>query len=620
MSFSFSVSAVFLPQLLPRAGRIALWGEGITGPDGVELVVSAGGGVRRRVVKAKLLAVDEALPILLDTSVKSPSLAAWSAVALGGLGILARGRLLPAATEDGYGIWRIGPLEPADAQLLHDLAAAMPPEGHAVPVVGSRPVRVSQPTELIRDFWDALADTLPRGGAKGAFARRSPTKVRGPLDWLQPDDTSKLVLRVTLPEIAGEPYRVAICLRSAVDPSLLIEAGELWTAPQAVTARFGANPETALLTGLRRAARTWSALGSVLGQAILRPIEVDDHGIVELLDVAEKLASAGTEVLLPTELLGEPLRLKAVATPTPGSVAGPAFGLPQLLDFTWQPTLGSERLTADEFAQLAEAKRPLVQLRGRWVRVDPALLRKLRRKHKPLTGLTALAAALTDSLEVDGEQVEFEATGVLLALKHRLAELPEVPIPATLEATLRPYQRRGLNWLAGMTDIGLGGCLADDMGLGKTIQVIALHLHRNRETSDGGPTLVVCPTSLLGNWEREITRFAPGVPVRRYHGGGRHLDEVAADEIVLVTYGIVRNDSAELAGVNWGLVVADEAQYVKNPLSRTARQLRTVPAAARLALSGTPVENRLSELWALLDWTTPGLLGPLSAFQRNVAV
>jgi SNF2 family DNA or RNA helicase len=135
-----------------------------------------------------------------------------------------------------------------------------------------------------------------------------------------------------------------------------------------------------------------------------------------------------------------------------------------------------------------------------------------------------------------------------------------------------------------------------------------------------GPTLVVCPTSVLGNWQREIERFAPGVPVRRYHGGDRHLDDVADDEIVVVTYGLLRRDVGALAGVTWSMVVADEAQHAKNPLSRTARSLRAIPAENRIALTGTPVENRLTELWSILDWTTPGLLGPLETFRRTVAV
>ena len=148
--------------------------------------------------------------------------------------------------------------------------------------------------------------------------------------------------------------------------------------------------------------------------------------------------------------------------------------------------------------------------------------------------------------------------------------------------------------------------------------MIALHLHRRE--AKAGPTLVVCPASLLGTWEHEVRRFAPEIPVRRYHGGGRHLEDLSVDEIVLVTYGVVLRDSARLAGVGWGLVVADEAQHAKNPLSRTARELRALPASARIALTGTPVENRLSDLWAILDWTTPGLLGHLEAFTRRVAV
>ena len=131
---------------------------------------------------------------------------------------------------------------------------------------------------------------------------------------------------------------------------------------------------------------------------------------------------------------------------------------------------------------------------------------------------------------------------------------------------------------------------------------------------------MVCPTTVLGGWQREVERFAPSLPVRRFHGGERSLDDVGADEVVLVTYGVLRRDRLRLAEVAWGVVVADEAQQVKNPLSRTARELRLVPASARVALTGTPVENRLSELWAILDWTTPGLLGPLATFQRRVAV
>jgi SNF2 family DNA or RNA helicase len=390
-----------------------------------------------------------------------------------------------------------------------------------------------------------------------------------------------------------------------------------------VLARLGERAETDLLLALRRGARAWPPLAPLLRTAAPTEVSLDEEQLAELLDTgAEALGGAGIEVLWPAELLGEGLDVRAtVATPAPAGAAQAAFGLETLLRFDWQVTVGGEVLTAEEVAALAEAKRPLVRLRGRWVRVNRELLERLRRRRGPrVAAAEALAAALTGSLVVDGDRVEFHAAGALADLVDRLAGAGRAAVapPEDLRATLRPYQRRGLSWLAQMCELGLGGCLADDMGLGKTVQVIALHLHRR--PLEAGPTLVVCPTSLLGNWQRELARFAPDVPVRRYHGGARHLEELAADEVVLVTYGVVRRDRAVLAEVGWGLVVADEAQHAKNPLSRTARELRAIPAPARVALTGTPVENRLTELWSILDWTTPGLLGPLERFRRSVAV
>jgi SNF2 family DNA or RNA helicase len=184
---------------------------------------------------------------------------------------------------------------------------------------------------------------------------------------------------------------------------------------------------------------------------------------------------------------------------------------------------------------------------------------------------------------------------------------------------MRPYQKDGFDFLCHLTELKLGGILADDMGLGKTITLIALHLHRQSDVSSAGPTLVLCPASLMGNWQREIEKFAPGVPVRRFHGARRGLEGLADGEFVLTTYGTMRLDAPRLADVSWGMVVADEAQHVKNPYSATAKELRTIGARARVALTGTPVENNLSELWAILDWTTPGLLGRLGTFRTRYA-
>jgi superfamily II DNA or RNA helicase len=628
--------AAFVPADPPRAGAFAVWGD-LPGPDEIGLVLPAAGGVRRRRVHGWLLPLAEVLPALLAPSAvggASASVAAWSAAAATGVGLVARGRLLPAASPGGYGAWRVGPLDGADLDWLRRIAAAMPPEAHALPVDGRRPLRVRSPERLVRELWDAIADVLVRSpaavhatGAR-AFAAAEPVRVGELADWLAETDRgldagAQVQLRLELPVKEEEPFAAVVQVRSVVDPSLVVDAEQLWSAPAVVLVRLGERAETDLLLALRRGARAWPPLAPLLRSAAPTEVSLDEEQVAELLETgAEALGGAGIEVLWPAELLGAGLEVHAtVATPAPAGAAQPMFRMEALLSFDWRVTVGGEPLTAEEVAALAEAKRPLVRLRGRWVRVNRQLLERLRRRRGPrISAAEALAAALTGSMVVDGERVGFQAAGALADLVDRLAGAGRAAVepPGGLRATLRPYQCRGLSWLARMCELGLGGCLADDMGLGKTVQVIALHLHRR--PLGAGPTLVVCPTSLLGNWERELARFAPDVPVRRYHGGGRHLEELAADEVVLVTYGVVRRDRAVLAEVAWGLAVADEAQHAKNPLSRTARELRAIPAPARVALTGTPVENRLTELWSILDWTTPGLLGPLERFRRSVAV
>ena len=660
---------IFIPSEIPRRGVFALWGNG-SGSAKLELVFPGGTyGIRKRLVSAEIIPLAEALPALLAIDPSHAGLPmrrsarVWAAAVAAGVGLVARGRLLPIVGADDMDVWRAGPLDPADLSWLHELAAAFPPAAHALGVPGSRPMRLRSPEALVRELWDAIADTIarspaaPRTTASPAFAAVEPTRVSDLAEWLA--DTreglsagARLGLRIETvaaspmdtadeeldeedledekdeedegPDADTPAFQLVLQLRSTADPSLIVDAAALWNQPETVLARFGPQAETDLLLALRRGASMWPPLAEVLRQASPSVIDLDDDALTSLLGpAAEELAGAGIEVLWPSGMLDGGLKLRAVATPAPEKLTEAGFGLDALLDFRWQLTLGGALLDAEEITALAEAKRPLIRLRGRWVILDPALLDRLRRPPRTrMRTCEALGAVLTGSAEIDGETVPVVAEGPLADLARQVASIASAPEPLEpppgLMATLRPYQQRGLAWLAGMCGAGLGGCLADDMGLGKTIQVIALHLHRR--DSKAGPTLVVCPASLLGTWEREVRRFAPDVPVRRYHGGARHLQDLAVDEVVLATYGVVLRDSARLAQIGWGLVVADEAQHVKNPLSRTARELRAVPAPARVALTGTPVENRLSELWAILDWTTPGLLGHLEPFTRRVAV
>jgi SNF2 family DNA or RNA helicase len=374
-----------------------------------------------------------------------------------------------------------------------------------------------------------------------------------------------------------------------------------------------------------------------LRQARPSGVELDADGAYDFLSAkAALLDQAGFGVLVPSWWSKRRrLGLKAKAwTEKEGVVTGGMFSRDSLVQFEWQLAVGDDPLTEDELAALAEAKAPLVRLRGEWVAVDPEQVRRgleflRRRPTEELTSgeVIALAASHPDDLDTPLPVTSVEADGWLGDLLSGAAEraLEPVPAPDGFLATLRPYQQRGLSWLAFLSGLGLGACLADDMGLGKTIQLLGLEAYHRTGDPEPRPTLLLCPMSLVGNWQREAARFAPSLRIYAHHGPGRlsgdaFEKQLGGTDIVVTTYQTATRDIEELADVEWGRVVLDEAQAVKNSLSKSAKAVRRLNAGHRVALTGTPMENRLAELWSIMDFLNPGILGSSELFRARYAI
>ncbi|MCL3999083.1 SNF2-related protein [Streptomyces lavenduligriseus] len=611
-----------------------------------DLVLAGAGGImpRRATVTGIAVPVGLALPALLTSRQgEHPSVTGWRPALRLALACVAQQRVYPALTTDGHGCWRIGPITEPLRTAVTEAAARMVPEGHCL-LAGHTPLRVLAPENALWPLLDAVADAMVRTPAAapllgpGPFTSTPPPESEPTPDlwaWADaiedaadPSPAPRLALRIKEPESSEQtPTAQAVLHLAADDQDEPIPASSIWDGNHTHSALT-----PAVLPGVRRAlrrgARHFPPLGDLAAQHRPRRLTLSAQDLARLHDhAAAPLAAAGITVQWPPALLGALTATAVIGSHDTADEFTPGSGfltLNRLVDCRWHISLDGDPLTEDEMTALANAVWPLIRLRGRWLLIDPDTARRARHRDlAPLPSLDALAAALSGTLTLGDETHDVRPTGTLAALTNALRQAPDaprpVPPPTGLKASLRHYQQRALTWLTHTLGLGFGALLADDMGLGKTLTTIALHLHR-AETAGAaaGPTLVVCPASLITNWQREIARFAPDTTVVRYHGSTRALDTDALDHttVVITTYGTLRLDPA-LAATQWGLVVADEAQHIKNPTTATAKALRDVPALARLAVTGTPVENTLTDLWAILDWTNPGLLGTRAAFRAR---
>ncbi|MFB7668026.1 SNF2-related protein [Kitasatospora sp. NPDC056138] len=503
-----------------------------------------------------------------------------------------------------------------------------------------------------------------------------------------PDAPDAAALAAVAGRPAGDDdWRIDFLLQSVDQPSLLVTAEDLWSGGPAWAAlsrqsddpvgSYAAELDRAVLRRpeLRRALRTSRPTGLTLDR-----VEALDF----LREAAPVLADAGFGVLLPAWWQRRPrlgLVLKAARTPVAGALerAG-RIDRDAVMDFRWSAAIGELDLTEKELAELGAAQQGLVRLRGRWIEVDAkqieaALAFLAHRGAGVMSTTEVLRLALDPTVRVAGLPVaRVEAVGPLGDLlaggagsagdpageaeapgPGRGAERASPPaLPEGFGATLRPYQERGLAWLHSLARLGLGAVLADDMGLGKTVQTLALLAVEKAERSEcsgrsdrsdragqgdrawrAGPAerapgpatanLLVCPMSLVGNWQREAERFAPMLRVHVHHGTGRaegSVTRAVADgaDLVITTYGLAQRDADELGRIAWRRVVVDEAQFIKNAATAQSRAVRSLKAEHRIALTGTPVENRLAELHAVLDFANPGLFGSAESFKERYAV
>ena len=343
-----------------------------------------------------------------------------------------------------------------------------------------------------------------------------------------------------------------------------------------------------------------------------------------LLQTLPVIRLFGIRVLLPKALarLLRPRLSLRMDKEDGGKVGSHSFvSLANMLAYRWQVAIGENDLSPEEFLQLVRSSKGLVKIRDEYAYFDEketkALADKLA-KPPSLSGPQLLQTALTEEYE----GVRITLSEALRDLIRELLSVEAIPLPAGIQATLRPYQLRGYSWLCKNARIGFGSILADDMGLGKTLQVIAtlLHLKEKGELNAKHRALAIVPTTLLTNWQKEVARFAPALSTAVYHGPNRALDAVKDADLVLTSYGVARSDAAKLEKQGWLALVIDEAQNIKNPATEQSKAVKKIAAPVRIALSGTPVENRLSEYWSVFDFTNKGYLGGLKGFKEQYAI
>jgi len=439
-----------------------------------------------------------------------------------------------------------------------------------------------------------------------------------------------------------DAWHVHYLLQDMGDPSLLIPAQQAWSVDESEALplkRRGFNVREYLLLSLGQASGICPRIEASLQNAAPEGYKLDVTGAHEFLtEKAAVLEQTGFGVMLPAwwSRKGTKLRLTARAHVKSPTMQGGGLSLGELVQFEWQVALGKEKLTLQELTALADLKAPLVKVRGQWVQMNAEEIQAALHfwQQKSSGSATAreivqmalgghVAGRVPGSIDLQGVTATGWVGSLLKQLEGRSA-FEELPAPQEFQGSLRPYQVRGYSWLCFLRDRGLGACLADDMGLGKTVQALAL-IQRDRRSGEKHPVLLICPMSVVGNWQKEAARFTPDLPVMVHHGVGRakgdsFRQEAEKQALVISSYALLQRDFEILKDVAWSGVILDEAQNVKNPETKQARAARRLQGGYRVALTGTPVENNVGDLWSIMEFLNPGFLGTQNDFKQEFFV
>ncbi|MBD2328656.1 DEAD/DEAH box helicase [Alkalinema sp. FACHB-956] len=474
----------------------------------------------------------------------------------------------------------------------------------------------------------------------------------------QAPENFNLCFQLDEPQDPDDPWELVFQASPKTDPSHRIDLGLYWRTHRKDRHKLGLGQdfEQSLLLHLGYAARIYPKLWA--GLETDRPSEITLN-LSEAFDFLQEsawvLEAAGYQVLVPTWWTPKgrqraKVRLRAHTQPKSSSESTGYFSATALASYDYELAIGDQTISEREWQTLVNSKMPMVQFRGKWMVLDQAKMKQMlefwkkEREQKPelsLIDLMKFSAGSDDDVDL---AVDHDRT--LSAMIDRLnhpTQMEEIADPPTFQGQLRPYQRRGVSWLVYLESLGLNGCLADDMGMGKSAQVIARLVYereqghpksptrrRNASTIDRpidlAPTLLIAPTSVVGNWGKEIEKFAPHLRFMLHHGADRIRDAkalktaIADCDVVITSYTLARMDEALLSGQTWHRIVIDEAQNIKNPKAAQTKAILKLPSTHRLALTGTPVENRLMDLWSIFNFLNPGYLGKESQFRQSFEI